>query len=350
MGRTEPSASDEDGDVDDGADSADGDWDDDVDEDVVEDGRGDRRDGRTPSRVGRSANGIAIPTLVLLPLSFALLAPLWAYPRIFLDVPPYVVCFALYLVLGATTYLRPLQRVVLAVLFDARRPTRAEQRKLQPAWDAVRRRARVAADMYRILVVDDPGPTAVATGGAILVVTTGALSRLPSDELEGILAHELGHHVGLHDVALPMAHWLALPVVAMAQLGRLLSEVPLMEMTILTRLAAYAALGVLLTMPVRLAAGFFLDRLLVDDTVVWVASGAGFVVGGALLVASGPLTRRLGRLVGRFGEPHADDVAERLGFGPALSAALDRFQGNDRADDKRYPRVVARRIFAARHI
>lgn len=49
----------------------------------------------------------------------------------------------------------------------------------------------------RIYIVDDPSPNAFATGRdpehASVAVTTGLLSILDKTELEGVLAHELGH-------------------------------------------------------------------------------------------------------------------------------------------------------------
>lgn len=49
----------------------------------------------------------------------------------------------------------------------------------------------------RIMVVDDVSPNAFATGNdplhATVVVTTGLLKRLDRDELQGVVAHEMGH-------------------------------------------------------------------------------------------------------------------------------------------------------------
>ncbi len=49
----------------------------------------------------------------------------------------------------------------------------------------------------RIYIVDDPSPNAFATGRdpehASVAVTTGLLQKLDKTELEGVLAHELGH-------------------------------------------------------------------------------------------------------------------------------------------------------------
>ncbi|TFH35147.1 MAG: peptidase M28, partial [Dehalococcoidia bacterium] len=48
-----------------------------------------------------------------------------------------------------------------------------------------------------IYVVDDPAPNAFATGrkpeNAAIAVTTGLLQKLNRDELQGVVAHELGH-------------------------------------------------------------------------------------------------------------------------------------------------------------
>lgn len=281
----------------------------------------------TPSRLERSPNGILVPLAVLLGLSFVVLYPAWAYPtQSGFDLPPYPVCFAVYLLVGAATFVRPLQRMLLAALFGARRPTRQERRKLQPAWQAVRERARVSSGVYLVAVVDDPGPTAVATGGSMLVVTTAALKHLSQPELEGILAHELGHHVGLHDIALPLAHWLATPIGALSQIGRLLSQVAIL---------AVVAFGGLIFLGI---------------TFIGPLATAALAVAGLFLVAPGALAGLLGRIVSRYGEPHADEIADRLGYASALSAAYDRFDRLERKDDRKDKpesrRNVTQRIFA----
>ena len=52
-------------------------------------------------------------------------------------------------------------------------------------------------------------------------MTTGAL-ELPDEQLEAILAHELGHHRGLHPVMTAIVWWLSLPGVALAAIYRLM--------------------------------------------------------------------------------------------------------------------------------
>jgi heat shock protein HtpX len=55
----------------------------------------------------------------------------------------------------------------------------------------------------KVFIVDDPAPNAFATGRnknhAVVAVTTGLLSILDKNELEGVIAHELGH-IGNNDM------------------------------------------------------------------------------------------------------------------------------------------------------
>lgn len=59
--------------------------------------------------------------------------------------------------------------------------------------------------MPTLYVIDDPAPNAFATGRnkdhAVVAVTTGILPLLSKSELEGVLAHELGH-IGNRDMLL----------------------------------------------------------------------------------------------------------------------------------------------------
>jgi len=57
--------------------------------------------------------------------------------------------------------------------------------------------------MPRVFVIDDPAPNAFATGRdpdhAIVAATTGLLAIMDDQELQGVMAHELGH-VRNHDI------------------------------------------------------------------------------------------------------------------------------------------------------
>jgi heat shock protein HtpX len=59
--------------------------------------------------------------------------------------------------------------------------------------------------MPKLFIINDPAPNAFATGrnqdNAVIAVTTGLLPLLSKSELEGVLAHELGH-IGNKDMLL----------------------------------------------------------------------------------------------------------------------------------------------------
>jgi heat shock protein HtpX len=59
--------------------------------------------------------------------------------------------------------------------------------------------------MPQVYVMNDPSPNAFATGRdpkhGVIAVTTGLLEKLEKEELEGVLAHELGH-IGNYDIRL----------------------------------------------------------------------------------------------------------------------------------------------------
>jgi heat shock protein HtpX len=61
----------------------------------------------------------------------------------------------------------------------------------------------------RVAIVDSPSPNAFATGRdanhAVVAVTTGILGILTREELQGVLAHELGH-VRNHDILISSDH------------------------------------------------------------------------------------------------------------------------------------------------
>src|SRR3989344_2981386 len=79
--------------------------------------------------------------------------------------------------------------------------SREENREL---WNIVENLSITAGlPMPKLYVINDPAPNAFATGRnpehAALAVTTGLLSILDRNELEGVIAHELSH-VGNRDI------------------------------------------------------------------------------------------------------------------------------------------------------
>lgn len=61
--------------------------------------------------------------------------------------------------------------------------------------------------MPKVYVIDDPAPNAFATGRdpkhAVVAATTGLLAIMDDDELEAVMAHEMGH-VGNYDIRVMM--------------------------------------------------------------------------------------------------------------------------------------------------
>lgn len=76
----------------------------------------------------------------------------------------------------------------------------------------------------RVYVIDDPSPNAFATGrspeNAAVAVTTGLLHLLDRDEVQGVIAHEIGH-VKNRDVALITTAGVMMgSIIILAELGR----------------------------------------------------------------------------------------------------------------------------------
>ncbi|MGH8912350.1 MAG: M48 family metalloprotease, partial [Acidimicrobiia bacterium] len=84
------------------------------------------------------------------------------------------------------------------IALAASRARPVEEHELPAVYGIVRSlAARAEMPMPRIYVIDSPQPNAFATGRspkhAAVAVTTGILQVLTTDELEGVLGHELSH-------------------------------------------------------------------------------------------------------------------------------------------------------------
>lgn len=253
---------------------------------------------RPRREVERAAVAALAPVLTLLPVWVLATAVFWLPLRLVWDVPLWSIAIA-YLAAGALLFTRPAQRLVLTRLLGARRPTAHEAARLEAAWRQVAQANHLPPGRFLLAVLDDDELNAFACGGHLLVVTSFAVEILPHDELCGVLAHELSHHLGSHTVALTVGHWLSLPIVALAQIGFFLQSV--------ARAAtdAFGRDSTSLTTLGRLVAGAL-------TAISWVFLAA--------LVVS----RSVGNLVGRGAEYQADVRAVEMGFGRELARALRR--------------------------
>ncbi len=253
-------------------------------------------------RVERGAVWSFLPVLAMLPFCLLALAVIWVPFGLLLDLPYWWVVAA-FAATGPLLFFRPFQVAVLTPVLGARPPTPEEEATIAPLWEEVTRVAGrdhdLAADRYVVRILPSDELNAFACGGHLVVVTSYAVDELSTDELRGVLAHELSHHLGLHTVATTVGHWLSAPVVLLARIGFFLERVGVasaesfgqrhVAVEWLSRIAAYAMrlVGLLFTAGIR----------------------------GADALAN---------LVGHDAEFEADRRAVSMGFGRELAAALRR--------------------------
>lgn len=257
---------------------------------------------------------------LLLPVTAASLVPFWFVLHAFTDWPYWVVLIG-YIGLGATLFLRPVQQLLLRAFFGARKPSPDEYNWLAPTWHTVLQQAGIPSDRFVLAVADSPELNAFASGGHVVAVTRGAMEKLPPAELEGVLAHELGHHLGLHTVAPLAAYWLQMPIFWLARIGNRLERLALWFSNVFVafRIPGAALIGVLISSLLRLA--------------------------GWILLLAVRLVNALTPIVQRRAEYNADRAAVELGYGTHLSAALQRFS---RAGmDQRLSLSVSSRLMAS---
>ncbi|GAB2670491.1 M48 family metalloprotease [Nocardia goodfellowii] len=118
----------------------------------------------------------------------------------------------LWLASGALAFLPADDAVLARVAYGFRRPRPQEQAVLAVAWENVTQAAGVDGSDYALWVQDSEDLNAFAAPGGIVCVTTWALHTLDSRQLEGVLAHELGHHLEGKKYTATLARWYSVPV------------------------------------------------------------------------------------------------------------------------------------------
>jgi STE24 endopeptidase len=196
-----------------------------------------------------------------------------------------IVTLAVAILGAALLFIRPVERRVAGVFAPAREPTEEEAALLRRLLGDLGRRSGIDTAKLQVLVHESGDLNAAAGAARLLFVTDRAL-RLPEPQLEALLAHELGHHRGLHPLATTLVWWLALPGEALAKVYSLLR-----------------GLARRLTGSVRLLA--LLVQLLIvawQLVVMWI-----YYVGKLLM-----------QWAARLSEFVADKAAVDWGYGPAL--------------------------------
>lgn len=238
------------------------------------------------------------PLVTVVPVWLLALLIVWLPLRLAWDIS-YLELAIGYLAAVVLLFWRPVQVWVLAPLLGARFPSRDQMSRLAPAWRAVLQATDLPARRYVLAVLPSHELNAFACGGHLVVVTSYAIDTLPRDELSGVLAHELSHHLGLHTVALTVMQWLSLPVLVLARLGFFLQNVA----TAAT--SSFGSRSPLITALGRLVAA-------VLTAVSWV------------LLIGLIISNSIANVVGKRAEFEADRRAMSMGFGRPLASALRR--------------------------
>jgi Zn-dependent protease with chaperone function len=259
--------------------------------------------------VERSAIASLVPVIALVPVWLLSLVVFWLPIRLFWRVPFWMFA-GIHLAAVVVMFWRPLQTVLVMRMLGAKRATYDEAARLEPAWRSVARQLGINPKRYKLAVLPSDELNAFACGGSLLVVTSFAIETLPRDEMTGVLAHELAHHLGFHTVALSVRQWLSLPIFVLAGIGFFLQNVA----TAATR--AFVSHSSALSFVGRLISGLL-------NAVAW-----GFL--SALLISN-----RIAGRAERSSEFEADRRAVAMGFGPELATALRRVDAAERVGDWR---------------
>lgn len=127
---------------------------------------------------------------------------------------------------AALLFIEPIELRVAGVLAPSRAPTGDESRRLRRMLDDIGTRAGI--DTGRLTPrVQETGEVNASAGAAHMVFVTDRALRQDDADLEALLAHELGHHRGLHPIATTMVWWLSLPGAALSAVYRALRRLAL---------------------------------------------------------------------------------------------------------------------------
>lgn len=236
------------------------------------------------------------------------------------------IIIAAWLASGTLTLIRAVEDRVVSAMFSLRRPTPAEQHRLALAWRAVARSAVIDPDDYTLWIQDSHRLNAFAAAGHTVAVTEATIRLRTSAQLEAVLAHELGHHLGGHSWTGLLRWWYSLPAIYTMQFAGYLT---------LSINAAIATSGWVMLAVV----GIIVVAFLVLVTTAVPVLGILLVV---LLVA--PFVSLWFR---RIQEREADRMATDLGYGPALIAVMEPHASPSQPEGRPALRRLAR--IAATH-
>ncbi|HSV66363.1 MAG TPA: M48 family metalloprotease [Mycobacteriales bacterium] len=263
--------------------------------------------------------------LLALPAFLSSLVVVWLAgfalpPRVAWTVP------LLWILSGPLIFVPAVEPLIARLLLGKRRPTPAEQGRLGAPWNSVCRAAGVDPHRYSLWITESTEINASASAGRLVSVTTAALD-LPPSKLEAVLAHELGHHLSGHPAVSLAAWWYAIP-------GRLSTFIMRRCIRIL---AASGRLFLFLGHTLAALASAVMALFLL---IVLVMTNPWLVV---VPLTTLPLALPLA-WASRIGEIHADQVAARLGYGPALMTVLHQWISEGDDEHRRRAGIRARML------
>jgi len=157
-------------------------------------------------------------------------------------------------------FVPPVERRIAGVFAPSREPEPAERERLERLLGELGQRSRIKTGRL-ILRVQDSEQLNAAAGAAHLLFVSEAAMRLPDPELEALLAHELGHHRGMHPIVTAMVWWLSLPGEALAWAYRALRGVVL-RLSHRVRVLAIAAQILVIAWQVAVMWLYYVGKLL----------------------------------------------------------------------------------------
>ncbi|HZM74303.1 MAG TPA: M48 family metalloprotease [Candidatus Limnocylindrales bacterium] len=281
-----------------------------------------------------------LPLLLLVPISAACAGLLIGIVAMLTPVPFDILAWVW---LGTSVLLLfPWPRLAIAQwYFGARSLTLHEQLLVDMAWQAVEAKSANRSERYRVRICDTAELCGPTIGGRTIVFTQLAFRTASPDQLSALLAHGIGHHLGMHAAAPALMMWLTLPIMALGRLSRVSARVIGALLRIIAELRVGGGPRRFSLLPVLLAALriAFYWTLLAFVAVMWALAHAVRAGADGVVILAGALATP----ICRSHEYEADRLAAQMGFAASLrdflGAAPSVFQGSARPGQTRWARL-----------
>ena len=219
-------------------------------------------------------------------------------------------------------FVPPIERRIAGVFAPSREPEPAERERLERLLGELGQRSRIKTGRL-ILRVQDSEQLNAAAGAAHLLFVSEAALRLPDPELEALLAHELGHHRGMHPIVTAMVWWLSLPGEALAWAYRALRGLVL-RLSHRVRVLAIAAQVLVIAWQVTVMWLYYIGKLLA----LRAARVSEYLADRA--AADWGYAHQLSTLYASLGEPPPGGLMARLTADhPPMQQRLERLAGRE---------------------